>query len=97
MVREQQDHEKWSADHFFDSHVDVTDDQLSDSVKELLSNSDRIDAHDVHVRVDNHNVILTGMVNDEEARESIDHMVRLIEGVGEVRNHLNVEYGPLRS
>lgn len=116
MVREQQNHEKWDPERFFDTNFDpilpddkemeregfseamaVTDEQLAESIKEILSNSERIDAHDIHLRVDNHNVTLTGVVEDQEAKEEVENMVKLIEGVGDIRNQLSVEYGPLSS
>lgn len=73
----------------------IQDEELADSIKDILSHSQMIDATDIYIQVDNHNVTLTGSVSDFEVKKHTEEVVKLIEGVGEVKNHLSVEYGPL--
>lgn len=69
----------------------VEDEALADSVKDLLENSQMIDASDVHVESNRHIITLTGTVRDEEMLKQTELAVRLIEGVEAVHNHLSIE------
>ena len=75
----------------------VDDEHLAESIRDILTNSNIIDVTDIYVKVDKHNVSLIGTVPDFEMKEHVEMVVRQIEGVGMIRNHLLVEYGPLKS
>ena len=75
----------------------VGDGDLADSIRDILANSNVIDVTDIYVNVDKLNVSLIGTVPDSEMKSHVEDVVRQIEGVGTVRNHLSVEYGRLKS
>lgn len=72
-----------------------SDEKLEEAIKEILSHSERIDSDHILVQVDNRNVTLSGMIGDADQKAEVERMVFMIEGVGEVRNELGLEYGPL--
>lgn len=75
----------------------VDDEHLAESIRDILANSEVIDVTDIYVNVDKHNVSLIGTVPDSQMKSHVEDVVRQIEGVGMIRNHLSVEYGPLKS
>lgn len=72
------------------SHVH-SDDELERVIKELLHNSNRMDASDITVIVDKCNVVLSGSVKSQEERDYAVAITQLVHGVGEVENNLIVK------
>lgn len=75
----------------------ASDEQLEESIAEILHNSRKVHADEIQVDVDNHNVTLSGVVQDEEEKVHTEEIVKLIEGVGDIHNDLKIESGKLAS
>ena len=71
-----------------------SDYELESAVKELLLNSKRMDARDITVKVDNRNITLSGSVKSQEERDYAMTLVRLVQGIGEVRSEIIVKRNP---
>ncbi len=69
----------------------IQDEALAETVKDLLDNSQMIDATDVHVEANRHVVTLMGTVPDQEMVKHTEEAVRFVEGVAGVHNHLSIE------
>ncbi len=67
------------------------DEELERILKELLYNSNRIDASDVTVTVDKMNVTLSGTVRSQSDRDYAVKIVKLVQGVGTVNSDLIVK------
>lgn len=68
-----------------------SDEELERVVKELFHNSNKLDARDISVSVDNCNVKLSGTVKSQEEKDYAFSITRLVHGVGEVDNQLIVK------
>lgn len=70
------------------------DDEIRAVIRELLQNSNRIDASDILVGVDHSNVSLSGRVKSQRERDYALSIVKLVHGVGEIHSELTVDLGP---
>jgi hypothetical protein len=70
------------------------DEELETVVKEILSNSKRLDARDITVLVDAGKVSLSGSVKTQFERDYATSLVKLVHGVGEVKSELIVKLNP---
>lgn len=69
----------------------IQDEALADAVKDLLDNSQMIDATDVHVEANRHVITLLGTVPEKEMIRQVEEAVRYVEGVAGVHNQLSLE------
>lgn len=108
-----QENQEWNPQNFLNEEFDpiipshddddyyealgVDDDQLAETIRDVLDHCQMLDPTDIHVSVTHHDVVLRGSVSDFEAKKHTEEIVRSIEGVGNISNHLSVEYGPLNS
>ena len=67
------------------------DDEIENVIKELLHNSDRVDASDITVEVRDRKVHLSGTVKKQEDRDYIKSIVELVHGVGPVESDIIVK------
>lgn len=77
-----------------ESYSNRSDDELENAVKELLRNSKRVDARDITVRIDNHNITLSGSVKSQEERDYALTLAHLVQGIGSVHSELIVKLNP---
>ena len=70
------------------------DHELELSIKELLYNSNKIDASDITVTVDKSNVTLSGSVKSQFERDYAAEVVKLVHGVGNVKTDIVVNLNP---
>lgn len=68
-----------------------SDEDLERVIRELLKNSNRLDASDITVTVDNAHVRLSGTVKSQEERDYAEDVVKLVHGVGEIEIDLIVK------
>ncbi len=66
------------------------DDELEKVLKELLHNSNRIDASDITITVDKMEVTLSGTVKTQSDRDYAIAIIKLVQGVGAVHPELVV-------
>ncbi len=78
----------------FDIHDDSygpNDQEIEIVVKELLHNSQRIDASDISVSVDQMNVTLSGTVRSQFERDYAVGVAKLVHGVGNIESEIIVK------
>lgn len=75
--------------HHDNSHP--SDHEIENVVKELLQNSQRIDARDISVSVDQSNVTLSGTVKSQFERDYAVGVTKLVHGVGNIESELIVK------
>lgn len=68
-----------------------TDEEIEKVVKELLHNSQRIDARDITVTVSNLNVTLSGTVKSQFERDYATSLTKLVHGVGNIKSEIIVK------
>lgn len=68
-----------------------TDQEIENVVKELLHNSQRIDARDISVSVDQTNVTLSGTVRSQFERDYALAVTKLVHGVGHIESEIIVK------
>ena len=74
-----------------------SDERVREDVNERLTRHPDLDASDIDVRVDNCEVVLTGVVEDRRAKRLAEDIVEDVWGVNDVRNELKVRRGFLAS
>jgi hypothetical protein len=93
--------EEWSREGVFTGRGPKgyrrSDDRIREDVNERLTRHPDIDASDIDVRVDNCEVVLTGVVEDRRAKRLAEDIVEDVWGVDDVRNELKVRRGFLAS
>ena len=67
-----------------------TDERIRDTVNELLTDHDGIDATEVEVAVENGEVTLTGMVGSRWEKRLADDIAHSVRGVQDVHNRLRI-------
>ncbi len=67
------------------------DQEIEKVVKELLHNSQRIDARDISVTVDQLNVTLSGTVRSQYERDYAVAVTKLVHGVGNIESEIIVK------
>jgi hypothetical protein len=67
------------------------DHELEKAIKELLKNSQKVDARDITVTVDHCDVTLSGTVPTQEQRDYALSVVKIVHGVGLVKSDLIVK------
>ena len=65
-------------------------DRIRDDVCDRLTDDDRLDATDINVQVQDHDVILTGTVHNREEKRRAEDLVDSISGVNNVENRLRI-------
>lgn len=68
-----------------------SDDELEIVVKELLRNSEKIDASDITVTVNHCDVHLAGSVKSQRERDYAEKIVKLVHGVGNIESDIVVK------
>lgn len=68
-----------------------TDEELERVIKELLSNSQKIDARDISVSAREQTVTLSGTVKSQFERDYAVSIVKLIHGVGHINSEIVVK------
>ena len=68
-----------------------SDDELESVVKELLKNSKSLDSSDLTVTAHNCDVTVSGTVKSDQQKKAVTDIVRLIHGVGKIRNDIIVK------
>ncbi len=74
------------------THGDLTDLELTQSIREMLS-EEEYDVSHIHVDIEDGVVYLSGEVGTEDEREEIDNLVSEMIGVEEVSNELTIDKG----
>lgn len=72
------------------SHVH-SDEELEIVLKELLHNSNRLDASDITVTVNHNDVKLSGSVKSQKERDAAGEIIKLVHGTGEIHNEVVVK------
>ena len=76
--------------HESSGHI-YSDEELESVVKELLKNSKSLDASDLTVTAHNCDVTVSGTVKSDQQKNAVTDIVRLIHGVGKIRNDIVVK------
>lgn len=74
-----------------DDNYRPNDHEIENVVKELLHNSQRIDARDISVSVDQMNVTLRGTVQSQFERDYAVAVTKLVHGVGNIESEIIVK------
>lgn len=74
-----------------DENSHPSDHEIENVVKELLHNSQRIDARDISVLVDQTNVTLSGTVKSQFERDYAVAVTKLVHGVGHIESEIIVK------
>lgn len=69
----------------------IRDEEIEQVVKELLHNSNKMDASDVTVTVNDSQVKLSGTMKSQKERDYAIGVVKLVHGVGEVTSEIIVK------
>ena len=77
-------------DHSPVGHI-YPDDELEKVVKELLKNSQLVNAEDITVTAHNADITLSGTVKSDEEKNTAGSIVQFIHGVGLIHNDLIVK------
>lgn len=72
------------------SHIH-SDEELEIVLKELLHNSTRLDASDITVTVNHHDIKLSGSVKSQKERDAAGEIMKLVHGSGEIHNEIVVK------
>lgn len=67
------------------------DSRIKDDVNDALTDHHNIDASDISVEVTNGNVILSGHVDDRQAKREAEYAIDYISGVSNVENRIHVK------
>jgi osmotically-inducible protein OsmY len=67
------------------------DQEIQSVIVELLQNSQKIDASQIMVRVDQSCVVLSGTVRTQFEKDYIASIVKLVHGVGDIQSDLIVQ------
>lgn len=73
------------------SSIQHQDEELERAVKELLHNSQKLDASDITVTADNRNIKLSGSVHSQRERDYALSLARLVQNIGEVTSEIIVK------
>jgi hypothetical protein len=68
-----------------------SDDRIRETVCEVLSDDDNVDASQIEVTVRNGEVILSGTVEDRHSKRLAEDLVERLPGVKDVQNQIKVQ------
>lgn len=82
----------YHGDNYHEStgHI-YSDYELERVVKELLQNSNQLDAADITITARNADIVLSGTVKSDEEKNAAGSLAQLIHGVGIIKNDLIVK------
>jgi hypothetical protein len=73
----------------------ITAPELQADLRGMIAQSDRLVSRDkIQLSVKGRDVVLTGMVRDDDERRLVEAMLRLTPGIGQISNNLQVEPPP---
>jgi hypothetical protein len=70
-----------------------SDERIREDINEALWRHPDVDASDVEIRVENAEVVLTGVVEDRRMKRLVEDVAEDVWGVNDVRNELKVRHG----
>lgn len=68
-----------------------SDERIKEDISDRMMDDSLLDASDIELEVDNNEVVLTGTVDNREAKRRAEYLAECIPGVGNVENRLRIK------